>query len=85
MTSIWTSQYRYFSIRVENTLFNGERLYVNDELQDQTFSLVGPTLTGHVFNEKEEKVNIKVRLGGWWKMNCSIFINDKEIGTTKIR
>lgn len=35
MKSIWTANYENNEVKVENTWFNGERLYVNGNLQDE--------------------------------------------------
>ena len=37
MKSIWIASYENNEVKVENTWFNGERLYVNGILQDERF------------------------------------------------
>ena len=83
MTSIWTANYENNTIKVENTWFKGERLYVNDELQDDTKSLMSAVLTGHLINSKGERENIKVNLGGFTRVSCKLFINDKLVEVTQ--
>jgi hypothetical protein len=85
MKSIWIANYENNEIKVENTWFNGERLYVNDILQDKTFGGFSTKLTGHLMNQKNERENIKANLGGFFKVNCQLFINDKKIEVKKVK
>lgn len=79
MKSIWTARYEGNEIRIENTWFNGERLYVNGDLQDERYSVISSRLTGHLVNQNKESKMIKVTLGGAFKVNCILFIDDKKI------
>lgn len=85
MKSIWTTNYENNEIKIENTWFNGEFLYVNDILQDKTFGTFSTKLTGHLINQKDERENIKVNLGGFFKVNCQLFINDKKVEAKKVK
>ena len=58
MKSTWTTNYKNNEIRVENTWFKGERLFVNDTLQDEKFGIFSSDLTGHIINTKNEKESI---------------------------
>lgn len=84
MKSEWIGKYENSKIRVVNTWFDGEMLFVNDELQDKKFGLTGSNLTGHVINEKGERKGMKVNLGGAFKINCTVFIDDKELIVEKL-
>lgn len=83
MKTIWTATYENNRITIENTWFNGERLYVNDELQDDTKSLFSAVLTGHLINSKGERENIKANLVGFTSVKCRLFINDKLVAVTQ--
>lgn len=83
MKTTWIATYENNEIRVENTWFNGERLYVNNELQDESFGSFSADLTGHLFNAKNEREAIKVHLGGVMKIGCSLFINDRKLEIIK--
>ena len=85
MKSIWTANYENNEIKIEKTWFNGERLYVNGNLQDERYGLFGSDLTGHLINSKHERELIKVNLGGFWKIDCRLFINDSKIKLTQIK
>lgn len=83
MRSIWTAVYKGNELRIENTWFNGERLFVNGNLQDLRFGLFSSRLTGHLLNQKGEREKIKISLGGAFKVNCILFINDIKIEVTQ--
>ena len=83
MKSIWTTNYENNEIKVENSWFSGERLYVNGNLQDEKTNLISSNLTGHLINTKNERENIKANLFGWFKIDCKLFINDKKIEINK--
>ena len=84
MKSIWTAVYKKNEIKIENTWFNGERLFVNNELQDERRGLFSSNLSGHIYNLNNERENIKVNLGGFYKIECKLFINDKKIEVSQI-
>ena len=83
MKSIWKANYENNEIKVENTWFNGERLYVNGNLQDEKVGVFSTDLTGHLINTKNERENIKVNLSGSFKIACRLFINDSKIEIKK--
>ena len=66
-------------IKVVNSWFGGEKLYVNGQLQDENLGLgLRGILNGELKNTEERK-NIKVALGGTFKINCRIFIDNELI------
>lgn len=87
MQSEWRVKYAGSEIKVVNTWFSGEYLYVNNELQDKTGSLDGlsATLTGHVYDENGIKKSIKVHLGGTLQVRCIVIIDGKEFEPTKVK
>ena len=84
MKSEWIGKYENSEIKVVNTWFEGEKLFVNNGLQDERYGLFGSDLTGHVINEKGERKNIKVNLGGAFTISCRVFIDDKKMILKKI-
>ena len=84
MKTEWIVKYENSEIRVVNTWFNGEMLFVNNELQDERFGIFGSDLTGHLINKKGERENIKVNLGGALTISCRIFIDDKKVNAIKV-
>ncbi len=80
MKSIWIANYENNEIKIENTWFRGERLFVNGELQDEKKGVVTSTLTGKIQDEL-----IIVKLGGFFKVKCKLLINDIEIETKQIK
>src|SRR5699024_12736307 len=79
MQKLFEAEYESNHIKVRNTWFNGEQLYVNDELQDENLGLAfRSTLYGRIKTSEKLKV-IKVTLGGNIKMNCNIFVDHEKI------
>lgn len=88
MKSIFKAIYGNNKIRVENTWFGGEKLYVNEELQDinNAFFIGSSLLTGHIVSEKNEKLPIKARIySDFIGIKCSLFIDDKEVKLHKVK
>lgn len=85
MKSEWIVKYENSEIKVVNTWFNGESLFVNNELQDERFGFFGSDLTGHVISENGERKPIKVNLGGAFIISCRVFIDDKKMTIEKIK
>lgn len=87
MKSIWEANFENNVIRVENYWFSGERLFVNDKLQDyQTNYFSTPILTGHLYNSKNERLKIKVNiLQEFLSVNCILFIDDEQVALKKVK
>ncbi|MDV2682784.1 hypothetical protein RYX56_00195 [Alkalihalophilus lindianensis] len=72
--------YEGHQIEVENRWFNGEKLYVDGELQDENLGLaLRATLAGVLTTNNGERKRIKVAIGGFFKIHCKIFIDNKLI------
>jgi len=84
MKTEWLIKYENSNIKVINTWFQGEKLFVNDKLQDERFGIASSDLTGHIITAKGERKNIKVHLGGFYRIECSAFIDDEKIIAEKI-
>jgi hypothetical protein len=77
MKKHWEVSYEGHSIRVENCWLSGERLLVDGELQDERKGLAyRSTLWGRLLNEAGQDKTIKLTLGGWFVINCRIFVDD---------
>lgn len=85
MKSTWTANYGNNTIKVVNTWFGGEKLFVNDELQDEQMNFFTADLSGHLFNENGNRENIKVNLSGWFSVGCRLFVNDRKIEAKQIQ
>ena len=76
----WDIKYKGHDIRVENGWLSGERLYVDGELQDEQVGFgLRSRLYGKVKENEGAGEDIKVSLGGWFTINCRIFIDGKLI------
>jgi hypothetical protein len=80
MTKIWEIEYKGHKVKVENTWFSGERLYVDDELQDEEVGFgIRSRLFGKIKSGDGEGEIIKVSLGAWFSVSCRIFIDDRLV------
>jgi len=77
----WEINHNGNVVRVENRI-SGERLYVNDELQDEQ---CGFATSVKLWGQLPTGEQIKVSLGGWWTIQCRIFINHKQVIPQRIK
>lgn len=87
MKSNWKALYEGQEIRVENSWRKGEKLFVNNQLQDEQCHFMTTEnirLTGHLINTKGEREEIKVNMfTDFFSVKCTLFINDKKIALEK--
>lgn len=80
MKSEWVVEYQGNEIKITNSWFSGEKLYVNNKLQDEKLSFITPSdLTGNLKDNKGEKLAIKANLSGFFKVSCRLFIDNTKI------
>ncbi len=85
MRSVWICNYEHNEIRIENSWFKGEKLYVNDQLQDAQVNVFSTVLTGSIVDKNNEKKPIKASLGGFFTVGCRLFIDHVEVPLTKVK
>ena len=85
MRSIWVANYEENEIRITNSWFRGEKLFVNNKLQDERLSFFSSNLTGHLFSKNGEKKQIKVNMSGWFTIGCRLFVDDEKVEVIKIK
>ena len=86
MKKVFEALYEGHQIRVENRWFAGEKLYVDGGLQDENIGLgLRATLTGKLRIDSNESKNIKVAIGGYFKIHCKIFVDNVLIATHQIK
>lgn len=77
--SVWQAEYESNVIQITNRSLTAE-LHVNNELQDERFGFgFVMDLTGHLFDKNGERKDIKVNLGGAFRVGCRLFVDDKKI------
>jgi hypothetical protein len=80
MESEWIANYEETEIKITNNWFSGEKLYVNNELQDEQLSFITPSnLTGNLINKQGEKLDIKTNISGFFTVSCRLFIDNKKV------
>lgn len=79
MKKTFEIMYDSHHILVENRWFAGEKLYVDGQLQDENLGLgLRGKLVGELKSNEGRKI-IKVSLGGYYKINCKIFVENTLI------
>lgn len=80
---VWQVQYKGHDIRVENRL-RGEKLIVDGKIQDEGIGIaLRSRLWGTIKDGDGAGEGIKVSLGGWFGIDCRIFIDDELTGEQK--
>ena len=78
--SIWNVKYNGHDIRVENSWLSGERLFIDDELQDMKKGLgLRSVLYGKIKQSDGKDEEVRVSLGGWLTVDCHIFVDNKLV------
>ena len=70
-------------IQVVNSWFTGEKLYVNGQLQDENLGLAVRAVLNGELKSNDIRKSIKVTLGGFFKINCRIFVENSLIYPNK--
>lgn len=85
--SIWTAIYQNNEIQIENSWIGGEKVFVNGKLliESKKFRIGFITLEGELLNSKNEMDAILVKLGGFFKIKCTVLINNREIQVIQIK
>jgi hypothetical protein len=79
MKSEWIAKYDENVIKVTNSWFSGEKLIVNNELQDEQLSFNTPNMTGSLIDKNGMKLNIKTNVSGFFTTSCRLFIDNKKV------
>jgi len=77
----WRFKYKEHDVEIRNGWIRGEALIVDGELQDQRIGCGGTRsrLYGRIKSGQGQGELIKVSLGGWFIINCVVFIDDREV------
>lgn len=71
----WNTNYQGNNIHIENDVLE-ERLFINGKIHDQSrgygerAKLIGRLPDGRL---------VKANLGGFWKIHCTVFVEDEKI------
>jgi hypothetical protein len=80
MRSEWIIKYDDNEIKVTNSWFGGEKLFVNNELQDEQLNFITPSnMTGSLVDKNGLKLNIKTNISGFFTVSCRLFIDHKKV------
>lgn len=79
MKKVFETTYNGRHIMVENRWFEGEKLFVDGELQDENLGIsFRATLNGRLKSVDGDK-NIKVTLGGFFTVQCKVFVENELV------
>ncbi|SFF33668.1 hypothetical protein [Flavobacterium xueshanense] len=80
MKSEWIAKYEETVIKITTNWFSGEKLYVNNELQDEQINFITPSnLSGNLINKEGQKLDIKTNTSGFFTVSCRLFIDNKKV------
>ena len=80
MKSEWIAKYEGNEIKITNNWFSGEKLFVNDELQDEQLNFITPSnMSGAIIKSNGEKLSIKANISGFLTTSCRLFVDNKKI------
>ena len=79
MKKTFKVMYNGHHIQVENNWFTGEKLYVDGQLQDENLGLGLRAILNGELKSNEDRKSIKVAMGGFFKINCRIFVENNLI------
>ncbi len=86
MKSEWIANYEDEEIKITNNWFTGEKLYINNELQDEQLNFITPsTMTGILTTKKGYKLPVKTNVSGFFKVSCRLFVNNKKIELKQVK
>ena len=80
MKSEWIVNFEGNEIKITNNWTSGEKLFVNNEMQDEQLNFFTPSnLTGNLIDKNGNKLNIKTNLSGFFTVSCRLFVDDKKV------
>jgi hypothetical protein len=80
MKSEWIATYEGSEIKVTNGWFTGEKLFINNELQDEQLNFITPSqMTGKLKTKNGTELNIKTNLSGFFSVSCRLFVDNKKV------
>ncbi|SEA43573.1 hypothetical protein SAMN05443667_104203 [Flavobacterium gillisiae] len=80
MKSEWIATYEGSEIKVTNGWFTGEKLFINNELQDEQLNFITPSqMTGKLKTKNGAELNIKTNLSGFFSVSCRLFVDNKKV------
>ena len=79
MKKTFEVMYNDHHIQVVNSWFTGEKLYVDGQLQDENLGLGLRSILSGELKSSEDRKSIKVALGGFFKINCRVFVENNLI------
>ncbi len=84
MKSEWIANYDDNLITITNNWFSGEKLFINDTLQDEQLNFITPSnMSGILTNKKGDRLHVKTNISGFFKVSCLNTNQPKNLLQTK--
>ncbi|NRT12597.1 hypothetical protein [Flavobacterium sp. 14A] len=85
MKSEWITNYEGNEIKITNNWFSGEKLFVNNELQDEQLNFITPSnMTGNLIDRNGKQLQLKTNISGLFTVSCRLFIDNKKVTLKQI-
>lgn len=86
MNSEWIANYDDNTIKITNNWFSGEKLFINDKLQDEQLNFITPSkMTGILTDKNGNKLHVKTNISGFLKVSCRLFVNHKKLEIKQVK
>jgi hypothetical protein len=86
MKSEWVANYEDSTIKITNNWFYGEKLFINDKLQDEQLNFITPSkMTGILTDKNGDKLNVKTNISGFFTTSCRLFVDHKKVKMKQVK
>jgi hypothetical protein len=86
MKSEWIANYDDNLITITNNWFSGEKLFINETLQDEQLNFITTSkMSGILIDKNGDRLHVKTNISGFFKVSCRLFINHKKIDLKQVK
>lgn len=86
MKSEWIANYEDNLITIINDWLNGEKLFINNILQDEQLNFFTPSkLSGVLTDKNGAKLHVKTNISGLFKVSCRLFVDHKKVDLKQVK
>jgi hypothetical protein len=86
MKSEWIANFDDNVIKITNNWFSGEKLFINNELQDEQLNFITPSQMSGILTDKNgERLDVKTNISGFFATSCRLFIDHKKVEMKQVK
>lgn len=86
MKSEWIANYDDNLITITNDWFTGEKLFINDKLQDEQLNFFTPSkLSGILTDKNGVRLNVKTNISGLFRVSCRLFVDYEKVELKQVK